>query len=129
MELFTRTITIHQALAVVIIGVFLFAAAFSMTFGMQPDEHGNMSNCPFLSEQALVCPMGIFEHIVKWQQFSTIFLLFAFVLFIVFIRAPNASPLVLAFSPLILENKPETKLYNYLVMVFSRGILSPRLYA
>lgn len=113
----------------VIIAIFLFSAAFSITFGMQTNEHGDMAGCPFMFEQISICPMGVFEHIAKWQQFSAIFLLFAFVLFVVFIRAQNISPLHLVLSPLVFKNRPETKLFNHLVIVFSQGILNSRLYA
>lgn len=141
MKLLMRTMATHQALAIISVGVFLFAATFSMTFGMQIDERGAMSGCPFMAEQASVCPMGVFEHIAKWQQLFTatfsqsdvfaslIFLLSIFVFFVVFARAPNIAPFVLAFSPPILKNKPETKLYNHLVIIFSQGILNSRLYA
>ena len=141
MKLLARTITIRQALAVLIIGVFLFAATFSLTFGMQTDERGNMSGCPFMSEQASVCPMGVFEHIAKWQQLLTttfspslslvflILLLLSFAFFAVFIHALNISLLALALPPPIFKNRPETKLYNYLAIAFSQGILNPRLYA
>lgn len=129
MKFLTRTKTIRHALAFAMIGIFLFAATFSMAVGMQTDEHDIMSRCPFMFEQTSVCPMGVFEHIEKWQQFSTTLLLFAFVLFIIFVRALNVSSSALALSSPIQKNKPETKLFNHLVTIFSQGILNPRLYA
>lgn len=141
MKILARTVITHQALVVVFAGVFLFAAVFSVTFGMRADEYGNMSGCPFILEHPSVCPMDVFEHIAKWQRLFTgtfsqssdlaflILLFLSFAFFIVFTHAPNISPFVLASSPLIPQNKPETKLFNYFVTVFSQGILNSRLYA
>lgn len=140
MKLFRRSITSHQALAIFLAGAFLFGATFAMPLGMQIDEHGNMSNCPFLLEQTSVCSMGIMEHIAKWQQFFTvllsqsdvlasiIFLFLNFVLLAIFIHVLNTSPTALALFPPIPKNKPEAKLFNHLATAFSQGILHPRIY-
>lgn len=140
MKFMPQAITTRQALATVIIGVFVFSATFSMTLGMQRDERGNMSNCPFMYEQTSVCSMGFVEHIAKWQQLFTvtfpesgevafvIFLVITFVYLAVFARAPNISGLVLPLFPPVPKNKPEAKLFNYLVIAFSQGILNPKIY-
>lgn len=141
MNLLPRTITTFQVLAIVCAGAFLAAVTFSMTFGMQTDDHGSMSGCPFTRSEARVCPMGVIEHIAKWQQLFTaafaqsgspasmVFLLLIFILLAVFARVPNSAPPALALSPPVPKHKPETALFNHLATAFSRGILNPRLYA
>lgn len=141
MRFVSRIPILFQALAVAGVSVLLFASVFSVTFGMQADEFGNMSHCPFMVGYASVCPMGVIEHIAKWQRLFTatfpqsgdltflIFLLFSSAFVSVFVHAPNIGPPALAFSPSISKNKPETKLFNYFVIIFSQGILNPRLYA
>lgn len=99
---------VFPAIAILLASAFLFAAAFSITFGMQTDEHGNMSECPFMSAEAAICPMGVAEHIAKWQQFfiaifsksggfaslappllTLVLLLLTFLFLGVFVRAPD----------------------------------------
>lgn len=94
-----------------------------------------------MPKHALVCSMGASEHIAKWQQLFTatlsksdafasiIFLLLTFVFLAVFARAQNISPLTLALYPPIPKNKPETKLFNHLVIAFLQGILNPKIYS
>ena len=141
MKLLSLKITINQALATGVIGVFLFIATFSLAFGVQVDEHGNMSNCPFTSGQTAVCPMGITEHIARWQQLfimaspesnvfaSLIFMSLTFIFLTLVIRVLNFSSPKLALSPPVTKNKRETKLFDQFVKAFSQGIIHPRLYA
>lgn len=135
-----RTSIRFGTLAVMLlVGVVLFVGIFSIPFGMQADEHGNMAGCPFMSDQSAICSMGAAEHSAKWQQLFTatffqssyiislILLLIFFVLLSGFVRAPNSFP-VPVLSPPIPQNKPETKLFNHLVIIFLRGILNPKIY-
>lgn len=136
-----RTITIPQLLAIFVLAAVLFAATLSIAVGMKTDAHGNMSDCPLMSEKMSVCSMGVIEHIAKWQQLSIatflksdvvafiILLLITFILIDVFARAPGiSSPALVLHSP-VTKNKPDIKLFNYLVIAFSQGILNPRIYA
>lgn len=129
-----------QTLAFVVAGAILFAAIFSLAVGMKTDAFGNMSDCQFKAENSSICSMGIMEHIGKWLQLSAavffktygtalmILLLLAYTLFAVYVRTPKISHPVIA-PPTPVPESPETKIFNYLVIVFSQGILNPRLYA
>jgi len=136
-----RMIALYKTLAIMIACGFMFAATFGMMIGMQTDEHGMMSGCPFISEQASVCPMGAMEHITKWQELfaavllksnmvsSLVLLLLAVVIFL-YVRVYVKSIFFLfAQSPLVAHKEQELTLFNYLVIIFSQGILNPRLYA
>lgn len=55
----------------VILIAFSFLALFGLSLSMTTDEHGMMSNCPFMSQTEVVCPMQVGEHIAKWQHAVT----------------------------------------------------------
>lgn len=136
-----RAIAWYNTLAIMLAGVFMLSVTFGMMIGMQTNEHGMMSNCPFMSEQASVCPMSAMDHIAKWQNLfmavvlkstmlsSFVFLLWAVVIFsCVRIYAKSIfSPF--AQSPPVTHHEQELTLHDYLVIAFSQGILNSRLYA
>ena len=136
-----RTITLYNTLAIMLVGGFMLAATFGMMIGMQTDEHGMMSGCPFMSEQASICPMGVMEHIAKWQQLVTavlftshtsdsfIFFLLAVVIFFYFCAYAKSLFLLFVPSPPVMHSRQEIALYHHLKIAFSQGILHPRLYA
>ena len=121
-------------------GGLTLAATFGMVIGMQTDEHGMMSGCLFMSQQASICPMGVMEHIAKWQQLVTavlstfhtsasfIFFLLAVVIFFIFAYAKSLFFLFTP-SPPVVHSRQEIALYYHLKIAFSQGILHPRLYA
>lgn len=140
MRFLLKSIVIFQMLAIVLVGTFLLAAIFSMTFGMQISEHNGMVGCPFMSGQSSICLMGVFEHIAKWQRLFTaivpkssgvIFTIFLS-LFLAFLNfwASAAKRLLVALAPSssILQDKPETRLFDCSTIAFSRGILHPKIY-
>lgn len=135
-----QTITKKRTLALVIVGIYVLSALFGMSFGMQSDMQGNMSNCPF-AQQASMCSMNFLEHITKWQQlFTTVFpksdtiasALFLFLALVLFVTFARGSPRVCsarARSSPILKNKPNARLFNGMIVAFSKGILHPKIYA
>lgn len=141
MEPLSQKMITNKLLAAICAGIFLFVTVFSVTLGMKTDEHGNMSDCPFMSEYISVCPMGAIEHIAKWQQlFTAIFsqsdtlafimlLFFTFISLTIFAHISRIFFFTSALSPPIVNHESETTLFNPLVIIFSQGILHPRLYA
>lgn len=136
-----RTTQWYDTLAIILAGVFILSVTFGMMIGMQTNEHGMMSNCPFMSEQASVCPMSAMDHIAKWQGLftaivlksnmsSSLFLLLLAVVIFLYVRLYVKSIFFLfVLPPSFAHNKQELTLFNYLVILFSQGILNPRLYA
>lgn len=141
MKLLQQTITSRQTLTIVVAGVFLFSAVFSISLGMQSDAHGTMYDCPFVSLQTSLCQMGILEHIAKWQQLftavfsksatltSVLLLLLTLAALATFAREYHNVFFARTLSPPIPKSKPGVKLFNYLVVAFAEGILHSKVYA
>ena len=121
--------------SIVFSGIFIFLAmSFWGLYSMPMDEQGGMADCPFTIGSASLCQMSLNEHITKWQRLFTVvpeknLLLSALILLTILCMAlfsiiPNIRDKLLSY-----RNKPEIKLYNYLLIVFSQGILNPHIYA
>jgi hypothetical protein len=120
---------------------FLFLGVFGMPHAMTMGSDGTMamSNCPFMSGQAVVCNMNPLEHIAAWQSmFTTTFqqnsstlillLLAALALALVWTRTRWPSParsLQPIFSIIRRENYLPPPLLQEL---FSSGILNPKVF-
>lgn len=127
----------------VILGVVAFLVVnFWGLYSMPMDEHGKMTNCPFTNNSASLCHMSFIQHIAQWQLlftathgknwFFSILTLLAALLIITFLSlVPKARDKLLPqrFHDYLYKHKPEVKLFNNLVLVFSQGILNPRIYA
>jgi len=124
------------------LAAFLFFGIFGVshsTMNMGPDGNMTMSNCPFMSGQAVVCNMNPLEHISAWQSmFVTILqqnssdllvlLLAALALTLVWTRLlrPKFEPEPqLAFAIACREHYLPPPLLQEL---FSSGILNPKLF-
>ena len=135
--------TAGKAALVLGLGAFLFLGVFGMshsTMNMGPDGSMTMSNCPFMSGQAVVCNMNPLEHIAAWQSmFATTFqqngsdlltlLLVALALALVWTRSfwPRSKQyLQPAFS--IPQHRKERLPLPLLQELFSNGILNPKLF-
>ncbi|MBI2120214.1 MAG: hypothetical protein HYT94_01160 [Parcubacteria group bacterium] len=115
---------------------FFAAAVFSIGIGMNMDEMGNMAPCAFMAGEAVVCPMGVTAHIDEWIGLfapvgAGLAFSFAALLFLVF-----AFPFVFSRDDALWKKfqgysrgNPFLKSLCFLVLLFSRGILNPRLYA
>ncbi len=114
----------------------MFGGLFHVTMGM--DMTGNMSGCPFMTHEEVVCSMSVLDHIGLWQSaFSAVVPSLTLLL-----SALVAAVLVLSVAPnLLLKQKfrepplprellHRTYLYSYrpLQELFSSGILHPKLF-
>ena len=128
----------HSSIVSFISVAFFFVSTLGVCFAMQMN-HGNfMSPCPFMGHSAALCPMEGVNAITSWQQFfvalpatfSFILLIALFVSAIVVYTAHT-----LGESPQLRQARwyakehPNIPLYNFLLHLFSRGILQPKLYA
>lgn len=124
--------------AVILIS-FSFLALFGLSLSMTTDEHGMMSNCPFMSQTEVVCPMQAGEHIAKWQQAVTGIpqksVGIAFVMFWVlaswhfterFILRGNAA--ITSTLERLKRERGLSALFNIFNHLFSRGILHQKIY-
>jgi len=114
----------------------LFLSLFHMPAGM--DMSGNMSDCPFMSHEEVLCSMNTLDHISAWKSAFTatapsfaLLLLSLIVVAVVITLAPN---LLLRqryrLQPLSREirNRIYTFSYRPLQELFSSGILHPKLF-
>jgi hypothetical protein len=114
--------------------------ALSMSIFMillSPSEGGHFG-CPFMPGSKAVCQMSPIDHVEHWRQafismpaeminlmlFSTIL---AFSVLSLIIANSLSPPDKLGL--LYLRESNEVKIFNYLISLFSRGLLHPRIYA
>lgn len=129
-----------KAFPLIVLVSFVWIAFFGVGMDMSTDENGKMSGCPFLASEANFCPMGIAEHIVKWQQTTTviprpyadaIFLLFA-ALAIFSVAKPLQRLKVLLKAKLNIlsyrRKELEFRASNPLLVALREGILNPKIY-
>ena len=114
----------------------MFGGLFHMTMGM--DMTGNMSDCPFMTHEEVLCSMSVFDHLSSWQTSflaiipSLLLLLSALVAAVlVFSVAPNLLSKQ-KFRELSLSRVVLHRIYSYfyrpLQELFSSGILHPKLF-
>ena len=126
---------------IVVLGMIAFLTmSFFSLFSMPMDMNGRMINCPFMDSSSGFCQMGVSEHISKWQQFFTmtkgenlILALFS-LLIVIWIGLFNQNEFkdmkqYQKFRINFYRYKPELKLFNYLLLAFSRGVIRSKIYA
>ena len=117
---------------------FLFASLFGIGVGMEMKD-GQMSSCPFMASQVSICQMSVTEHISQWQQVfvgiptKTNLLALALLLLAIFV-IPFAKSFTkikqneLAIRLISYCKTAATKIFDPLLLAFSRGILNPKIY-
>ena len=136
--MFARNKQYPYIVVTVLMGMFLFGAIFTVSMGMNMDMNGDMTPCPFMSDNAAVCPMSVATHIAEWQQLFTsipnslisAFALIFSILFIVvslFAKYTLWKPHIRLF--IAKQHYSDLKVFAPLHIAFSRGILNSRLYA
>ena len=119
---------------------FMLVSLFGMSLSMQMRGDGTMESCPLMGNTATLCSMAASEHISIWQRlFSAIpagkilmvlgALLVARIFLLLFDRlagSRGSNALSLWFYK---QEHPDSKLFGFLVAIFARGILQPKLYA
>jgi hypothetical protein len=107
--------------------------------GMTDHYRQGMSDCPAVSSQSTVCPMSIGQHLLLQNVFiadsNFEFLTFFEIVFgcslafsIFKIRSHLARDNINYYRSYMLAHQG-VRLYNYLLDIFSQGILQPKLFA
>lgn len=115
------------------LGVML-GGMFLMT-GM--DMNGSMTDCPFLSQAEVVCPMSVADHLGAWKAMfmsvvpAVLYLLVSALLVPAIITAPHVLACKMR-SLIIYRTQLPIRTYSYcyraLQEQFSNGILHPKLF-
>ncbi|MDP3763615.1 MAG: hypothetical protein Q8Q92_03125 [bacterium] len=124
--------------AVVLSLVLLNTLAFGSSIGMETDQHGRMSSCPFTMASP-ICAMSFSEHISLWQSIFTavvdtnagVLALVSMVILAIFITSKylkaNKDKKFVAYK-FYAHERQQTFTSNKLLELFSRGILNPKIY-
>ncbi|MDP2933024.1 MAG: hypothetical protein Q8N81_02740 [bacterium] len=130
---------ISHIAAVTFLFGFIFVSLFGMSLSMQVLGDGTMVACPSMGDTAALCNMAASEHVSIWQQlFSAIpegkvltvlAALLAARLFSLFLDRLVGVRGSLALSLWSYKQEhPDSKLFDYLIAFFARGILQPKIY-
>lgn len=115
----------------------LFIGVFGMNLSMSMQDDSKMSGCPLMVNSSSFCQMSVTEHISKWQQMflaipfsGALFILLGLVFAVWYLSQINYFSL----SPpirlrLYKREHPDIKLFDNLLLAFSKGILHPKIYA
>ncbi len=118
---------------------FLTMIFFSLS-SMSMDMNGKMINCPFMNSSSSFCQMSVSEHISQWQQFfsitrekSLLLSLFSLLMFlyvaVFFVTAKRYEELKhQRFRGHFYRYAPEIKLFDYLALAFSDGLIRSKIY-
>ena len=114
----------------------MFGSLFHMSMGM--DIAGGMSDCPYMSNEEVLCSMSIFDHFAAWEshflalvpQLTVLLLAVAAVLTVRAIAPPLLSPPLQPYAIAIKQYRDRTYTFSYrpLQELFARGILHPKLF-
>ena len=103
-------------------------------------KNGQMSSCPFMAEQEVMCQMNIMEHIAEWREAflgipaKTNFLAFAAVLLIAIFSSfvkpfPQLKNLTESAARFLAYHRANfAKVFDPLLVAFPDGILNPKIY-
>ncbi len=123
----------RRHIAMTILVAFSTLALFGLSFSMRMSSNGSMSNCAFMSEQASVCPMKIFEHIMIWQRMITGLVVLSVISIAFVVLAVSVLPELLVVQQYrrrrLREHSPGIALFRFLPQLFAQGILHRRVYA
>lgn len=115
----------------------LFIGGFGMNLSMLMQDDGKMSECPLMVNSSSFCQMSVTEHISKWLQMflaipfsGALFILLGLVFAVWYLSQRNyfslSPPMRLKFYK---REHPDIKLFDNLLLAFSKGILHPKIYA
>ncbi len=121
--------------------LFLWISTFGLLYYMSQMKLSSASSCLFDGQGTTACTMNFSEHIALWQGLvrsipATIGFLSFFILLVAleplknfwnnfFIRFWDQS---IFYWKLYLKQHPQIRLFNFLLEIFSSGILKPRIY-
>lgn len=128
----------QKFLFIIIASLYTAIALFGMQTHSMAMEHGIMVKCPFMSEGGSVCQTNVPEYIAHW------FIIFAAIFspILIALAAPHIRNRLRSLFQtqnnslgpplryrLYARSKPNIRLFNIFISVFSRGILHGRIYA
>ena len=129
--------TLPKFLTLITIGVLAVASTFGITMSMGLGGDNKMSNCPLMDGAFSLCRMSVTDHVSRWQALfaavtpshAVIFLVLLVLGSAVIAVLRRAAPVVLL-EQFIVPQKggPDSKLFNHFVLIFSDGILHPKIY-
>ncbi|MEK7123227.1 MAG: hypothetical protein AAB855_05235 [Patescibacteria group bacterium] len=117
--------------------VYVAIALFGVGAMLMPSEHGDMliGGCPLMGDTGSLCQKGILDHINHWNMlFATIgtSLIVVFAALVAIVVIPRV---VLLTSPpheryrRYAHGTPHVRLFQPLVLIFSSGIVQPKLFS
>ncbi len=112
-------------------------AIFGLHASMMAGGNGSMSNCPLTNGISSICPMNVFEHIGTWQSLFTaiaptaILLFLAFALLLGGFRFENSGAVNSRKNRFLIYQRQNFtfRLFDYLSIIFRKGILHPKVFA
>ena len=129
-----RNSIVTAVLMTLFLGV-MFGGLFHMS-GM--DMAGDMSGCPYMTHEEVLCSMSIFDHFAAWEshflalvpQLTVLLLAAAAILTVARIAPHLLSPPRRLHAIPIKQYRDRTYTFSYrpLQELFSRGILHPKLF-
>ena len=116
----------------------MFVSLFHMSTVM--DMADSMSGCPYMTHEAVLCPMNLLDHIEAWKaSFASIVpMLFTLwgcliITFVIVSVAPHLVGKVRLWLLKVPIYRDQGHLYDFIVRplqeLFSRGILHPKLFS
>ena len=131
--------TIQRKISIALILAISLASIVGVCFGMKMDSKLVISDCPMMSgAMSSFCPMAGFDHFTSWLRAfigipATDFLVLLVILFAVGIvadkwRISDDPPYTEKYKYYTREH-PDRPLYNYFLLIFSNGILQPKIFA
>ena len=121
------------------VGLILVGVSLA-SIGMSMGKGSEMPGCVFVRDSKAACPMSMSQHLQTWQSTfssipavrvaSLITVLFNLGFVSWFLnRSLGLDLFSIEYRHRYREKVPETKLFDYLQLAFSRGILQPLVYA
>lgn len=124
------------------LSIFIFVSIFGLSLSMDKGENGTMSSCKFMYEESQVCQMSLADHLSSWQNMfaaisdsqafylflTVIFLGFSFLTFSILTKS-QGNVLFLDSRQHYKQGNFEIKLFDWLLIAFSKGTIHPKIFA
>ncbi|MSU75181.1 MAG: hypothetical protein EXS55_01560 [Candidatus Magasanikbacteria bacterium] len=129
---------LSQVTAILLTTIFIMVSVFGLfCLGMSLEQGMSMSDCPLMGATSAMCPMKILDHISIWQKLFTAITPSLTLLAIALSAVFSCWQLLFDHDPpdiaLRLKKYQKThlgfRLYNFLLHIFARGIVQPKLFA
>lgn len=138
MSLRIKLFEIKKFLILLTIFTSFFLGVLALNLNMNMNDNGKMSRCNLIGMESRPCQMTINDHLGRWQQMfativnwsPTIVLLLMVAITIGFVTLfKNLEHVFLQLHQRYKKENSIFKLFDYLLLAFSKGILHPQIYA